>query len=94
MNCVKGDLAVIVRSWAGNEGKIVRCLRLSGSHIWSTPDGRLELLPTWVIDRHLRGCMDDSLSNEIADDQLRPIRNDPGADETLTWRDVPTKEAA
>lgn len=30
MNCKKGDLAMIVRSYAGNHGKVVTCLELVG----------------------------------------------------------------
>lgn len=83
MNCKPGDLAVVVRSDAGNEGKIVRCLRIV--------DGWLEGLdgsglgePVWEVDRVLRAC-DGSEDNLINDSYLRPIR-DPGddaVDETL-----------
>src|SRR5574337_462291 len=46
LNCKQGDLAVIVRSYAGNEGKVVRCPRLLGfGHIIV---GRGFRVPTFV----------------------------------------------
>lgn len=44
MNCKEGDLAMIVKSKAGNEGKIVRCIQYVGA-----VDG---VLPKdcWLID--------------------------------------------
>jgi hypothetical protein len=70
MNCKQGDLAVILWSGAGNEGKVVRCLEFVGQEFW---DGGL--VGTWRIDRPLVGAnfVCDSF---IADDQLRPIRPD------------------
>ena len=29
LNCKQGDLAIVIRSHAGNEGKIVTCVRLT-----------------------------------------------------------------
>jgi len=54
MNCKPGDLAVLIRSWAGNEGKVVTCVRLHGSEYRDT-DGDLLTPhgPRWVIDRPL-----------------------------------------
>jgi hypothetical protein len=94
MNCKPGDLAVIVRSTAGNEGKIVRCIEMLGNMRWVRPDGSSYTAATWLIDRELLGFAGES-SNEIADWQLRPIR-DPGdaTDETLEWLPVPVKEHA
>ena len=43
LNCKQGDLAVIVRSMAGNEGKIVQCPRLVFDP-WHYFDG-----PRWLI---------------------------------------------
>jgi len=81
MNCKPGDLAIVVKSWAGNEGKIVRCIKLDTERSFFDnvgPDGVTPPEPIWIIDIHLRGC-DGSFSNYIADSQLRPIR-DPGDD--------------
>lgn len=86
MNCQKGDMAIVVKSYAGHEGKIVTCLKfvgkvrgLIGEDYWETDtntrseDGR-------TVDPHLR------------DSWMRPIRDQPGEDETLTWAPVPQKE--
>lgn len=84
--CRVGDLAVIVKSYCGNEGKVVRCLRYLGQRPWRGPDDSFILGPTWEIDQGLLG-LDGSIYNEICDDQLRPIR-DPGddaKDESLSW---------
>ena len=81
MNCKQGDVAVIVRSYAGNEGKIVRCLRLLKNDMaWVGIDGITEKFPTWEIDRQLKGWKGDT-SCYVADYKLRPIR-DPGDDAT------------
>ena len=50
MNCKKGDLALVVRSSAANNGKLVTCLELlpPGSCNTSAEDG-----PLWRIDREL-----------------------------------------
>lgn len=81
MNCKPGDLAIVVKSWAGNEGKIVRCIKLDSRRSFFdnvSPDGVTPPEPIWIIDKHLLGC-DGSFSDYIADSQLRPIR-DPGED--------------
>ena len=97
MNCKPGDLAVVVKSWAGNEGRIVRVIRLcqetSKNHnidsrgILTAPE------PYWVIDQALPDFK-GTLHKTFADSQLRPIR-DPGddaSDETLEWLPVPSRD--
>lgn len=79
MNCKPGDLAIVVRSKSGNEGKIVRCIRLctpaeaDAEHYWSGP--------LWKVDALLvakrRG--DVKFTPHCPDECLRPIR-DPGDD--------------
>lgn len=90
MNCKQGDLAIVVNSLCGNEGKIVRCLRLLPAHRWEFPDGSIVIKPSWEIDISLPS-FDGSCTTRVADDRLRPIR-DPGddaVDETLLWKQVP-----
>ena len=87
MNCKPGDLALIVYSRAGNEGKIVRCLRFIG-HVpgWAGYD-------CWEIDQSIKGTFGD-LTNTVQDAHLRPLR-DPGddaQDESLSWLPVPSRE--
>jgi hypothetical protein len=78
MNCKQGDLAVIVRSVAGNEGAVVTCLELVGRPAWYMKElpG-----PIWRVDRILRGKLFNT--DKVADIQLRPLRDSDGEDEIL-----------
>ena len=89
MNCQKGDLAVMIRSAAGNEGRIVTCLRLASEKEVKETSFRSNLEPVWIIDSSLRSSCGRSMSMAI-DAWLRPIRDQPGEDETLTWAGFPT----
>lgn len=89
MNCKQGDLAVVIRSCLGNEGAIVQCLEFVGD-VNYPQDG---VLPSWRVDRWLpgqipRGVWRD-LTGLVPDACLRPIRDQPGTDETLSWKTVP-----
>lgn len=78
MNCKPGDIAVIVRSAAGNEGAIVTCIELIPRPVWfmdSMPG------PTWRVDKVLRGVIFPT--DVVADCQLRPLRDSDGEDEVL-----------
>lgn len=90
LNCKPGDLAVIVRSTCGNEGKIVRCIEL---HPAGTDNSPIFKGPIWEIDAPIPSTWGDQ-TPYCPDSQLRPLRDNQGADETLTWLDVPTKETA
>ena len=77
LNCRPGDLAVIVRAdFAPHAvGRIVRCV------------GRFDIggKPTWEVSprfEHYWLCRDKN---------LRPIRDQPGEDETLGWAGLPGK---
>lgn len=82
MNCKPGDLAVVVKGAAS--GNVVVCIdRFDGP--WA---GEPRFEPGWRLDRLLvneRG----SYNTYRVDSALRPIRDQPGEDETLTWADVP-----
>lgn len=80
VNCKKGDLAVIVRSFSGNDGVLVTCLSCS-VRISAYPDGDRRV-PVWRVDRQLMDYM-GRFDNYVPDDQLRPIRDSDGADEML-----------
>lgn len=91
MNCVKGDLAVIVCNlhFPENIGRIVRCMQYKPSS-----DGQ----PAWLVEglnaagKVVNGSI---VAGDWASDSiLRPLRDNPGTDQTLTWLDVPTKETA
>lgn len=82
MNCEKGDLAIVVRSVAGNAGRIVRVV------------GWLGLVPGYTADDYWRVDCASPLYNKtgdlvswLSDGQMRPIR-DPGddaTDESKAW---------
>jgi len=94
MNCKQGDLAVLVKSTAGNEGKIVRCVRYVGRVNWNDGRGGSESLETWETDQLIRdasGVVEDSW---YVDRDMRPIRSSDEPDETLSWCDVPSKVTA
>jgi len=83
MNCKQGDLAIIVRSEVAPEF-IGRIVRLGG------PVTMLEI-PGWFID----GEPLDGRYWLVADRCVRPIRDQPGDDETLALagRPVPAAHA-
>lgn len=80
LNCKEGDLAIIVKSYSGNEGKIVKCLRYFEKE-WTLENGT-KYLPSWEIDIKL-GNKYGYFHNSIPDEQLRPIRDQDGEDEML-----------
>lgn len=93
MNCKQGDLAVFVRSTAGNEGRIVRCVRLIAHSGFLARDGSVIGGPTWEVDPPIFGWCGDRLSG-VRDALLRPLRDGEGADETLTWVGRPREFAS
>lgn len=89
MNCKQGDLAIVVRSEAGNEGKIVRCLELMITDTVIDLNGRPHwyangVSPIWKVDRPMNfakvGNGEISQAMFCADEVLRPIR---GLDEVI-----------
>lgn len=88
MNCKPGDLAVVVRSIAGNEGLVLTCLRLATESEMRDGYYWRGLAPMWVTDRVSRNNIGGS-DALMPDALLRPIRDQPGEDETLTWAEVP-----
>lgn len=97
MNCKQGDLAIIVKSRAGNEGKIVTCLRLatteeiSLNRFYDQP-----LWPVWIVDRNLQNANllgeVNGQSNLAYDATLRPIRDQDGEDEMIRIAGKPLKQ--
>lgn len=103
MNCKQGDLAVVIKSESGNEGRIVRLVRLHSSTTHDL-DGIPVLSknkgPRWVLDVPLTTMMPSGRIVPLytfPDASLRPIR-DPGddaQDESKAWLPpVPTEEHA
>lgn len=94
LNCKPGDLAVIVKSSCGNEGVIVTCVEFLGVLQFVDPRGNPTYqAPAWRVDKKIR-TIGGATEDRIPDFRLRPLRDNPGQDETLTWLDVPTKETA
>ena len=82
MNCKQGDLAVIVRSFSGNEGKIVRCVRLV-MDTWGWGYGA-----RWVTEPPVIAHF--GLVVPPLDACMRPLRDSDGEDEVL--RLVPKRD--
>jgi len=78
MNCKQGDLAIIVKSYAHNEGKIVQCIKFLPDFEYSDGDRS----DSWEVDIYLQ-CGNGILSKIIGDHQLRPIRDQDGEDEMI-----------
>ena len=73
LNCKLGDLAIVVRSFAGNEGKIVRVVEFSPSHRFMSGDCG----PSWRCDcDHPMVGQRGTVSTKpwLLDSQLRPIK--------------------
>lgn len=75
----------MVRSMAGNEGKIVTCVSIEYNPY------TIEFGTVWIIDRFLPNILGGK-SRWVPDAWLRPIRDNPGQDETLEWKEVPENE--
>ena len=77
MNCKQGDLAVIVRSSAGNEGRVLTCLRLASQEECAN-DGVIWWLelegPVWLTDASLRTSTKGQ-TRLYPDARLRPLRD-------------------
>ena len=89
MRCKVNDLAIVVRSALGTStGLILRCTRLSPESGLLNLDGSFEYGPVWETDNYgLALC--GNTHNLWMDADLRPLRDDPGADESLRWAGLP-----
>lgn len=87
MRCKVGEMAVIVRSSTGEEGRILTCIRFLGRVPgWHGDDH-------WQVDIETKGVLGGS-SYTYPDSYLRPIRPTDDPDETLSWAPVPNKVTA
>lgn len=92
LRCKQGDLAVMVRSMAGNNGKVFKCIRLATTAEMAGEGFDFKRYgPMWFTDARFN-CSWGHTTNLCFDFQIRPLRNDPGQDETLTWKDVPSTD--
>lgn len=91
MNCKPGDLAVVIKSVTGaNLGRIVRCVELLPAARVEFPDG-IHVMPAWRLGERVQGWRADPRGALAPDTWLRPICDNDGADETLTWVGLPAK---
>lgn len=93
MRCKPGDLAVIVKSddFTANLGKVVRVNGPGCCGDWDC-DSLGQVLLGYDAENGLPGAAVSGcgFSVEFDDDELRPLRPDAGADETLAWAGLPT----
>ena len=76
LNCKQGDLAVVVRSTAGHEGKLLTCIRFIGAY-----EDYLGI-DYWLVDRVLTSnCGEEH--QVFRDIWLRPLRDSDAQDEIL-----------
>ena len=99
MNCKQGDLAIVVSSivpHSPNIGKIVRCLEFIPANTTIRIPGRVTACDGWLTDVPLVQFnmlgIAHGQDNFAADKFLRPIRDNDGEDETLTWAGKPEAE--
>lgn len=85
MNCKPGDLAYIVgsRNVPEMNGVVVHVVRAISRGVW--------LCAGYEIERNAASW---GLPPHIYDSYLRPIRDNDGEDETLTWAGKPEQVAA
>jgi hypothetical protein len=77
-------MAMIIRSVANNEGKIVCCVSFRGN----ITEGVIFTGPRWNIDPPLPSLA-GTMINHIADANLRPIRYGDGEDEMIRMAGKP-----
>jgi len=104
LRCKQGDLAIVITCVDPSYiGKIVTCESYVPPNAVRVVDDSILvsiICPTWKIDINLprrlhRHFLGDVVTKNIpyADDgQLRPLRDNPGADETLAWAGLPKKQ--
>jgi hypothetical protein len=101
MNCKPGDLAIVIRSNAGNEGLIVAVERWADART-VTLAGGLNRDPGWLCVARAFNVFDYGQKRVVGtvdrgvfpDKNLRPIRDNDGEDETLSWAGLPVKQTA
>ena len=84
MNCRPGDLAIVVKSNAGNEGVLLDVIRQAEIGSW------LCIALTEGVGTIRRFMPGDQVI--CTDSCLRPLRDNDGQDETLTWAGLPNKQ--
>lgn len=95
LNCKQGDLAIIVKSAHGNEGKIVQCLELLVTDRIIDANGKTlfyvgGVRAIWRVDRPITfaNAFDSVQVPYCSDDKLRPLRGDLTDDEIETTKEL------
>jgi len=98
MNCEKGDLAVIVGcngfGVAGQLSKLLVGRIVKVTHLDSPSNGLACYADqVWKFEEPIPLNWEGRrfIADGIHDDMLRPLRDNPGTDETLLWSPVPSK---
>lgn len=95
MNCKQGDIAVLVRNLIRlKAGAIVTCVEfkaetLAWNKVFKT---NIVVRNVWVVD--IKPENPRCAVTVIEDRFLRPLRNNDGQDQTLTWAGLPGKVKA
>lgn len=93
MNCDLNDLAIVVHSALGTStGLVLRCVRRSPANGLRNLDGSFEYGPVWETDNY-GPALCGNTHNLWLDADLRPLRDEPGEDETLRWAGLPQELA-
>ena len=101
MNCKQGDLAIVVRSEAGNAGKIVECVQMMGDAsvvhdgFWW---GKAGQGPMWLVQAKGTGLMaveqqtgrlyGPTTVRPFPDSSLRPLRGLDETEDVNTGQDI------
>lgn len=92
LNCRPGDLAIKIKKSPEDVipiGAIVQCIKFSSGYCVATG----AWISGWEVEWNSK--THDEISEAAffcLDEDIRPIRDQPGEDETLTWAPVPHKE--
>lgn len=108
MNCKQGDMAIIIRSQAGNEGKVVTCMEYVRGPMLYESKGKLCALTAgdwWRTDRNVNMFVEESDGSTVVyqdfapfvfDKWIRPIGNKDNPeevkDDVLLPSSVPVNE--
>lgn len=94
MNCRPGDLAVVVRSIAGNEGRLVVVAEFLGTVDYAITGPEPNCWAISPVGGPLNAFPGCDEPDSAPDTSLRPIRDGNGDDETFSWAGKPVKETA
>jgi hypothetical protein len=87
MNCKPGDLAICFKGYHPDDmalvGQIFKVVSIYGTNVLGQP--------CWVYEGEIRKDASGRDILAVCDETLRPIRDNDGEDETLTWAGKPER---